>query len=186
MRLGTPVDYFYSHERHASRRLFVRPGRPHSVPNSWRLQAFFTILFGLSTFFFPLVNIDPPVAGIAHWSSFNIVQQAYRGNLPKPICERCGEPTVRALLGLPASVSAIYLLMVGALFPLTAPYTSDLVATIGGFGVLAALYLNKYRNPFRETFYGAWSRPGQANDTWLQLTLIAVMALLFVISAIGD
>jgi hypothetical protein len=90
MRPGIPVDYFASHERHSSRFAYGGPYRPRSasVPNHWRRQATLVIALGLLTFFFPLVTTDSSVAGITHWSSFDMVQQAYRGNLPAYRCER--------------------------------------------------------------------------------------------------
>src|SRR5262249_25522679 len=65
----------------------------------------------------------------------------YKGNLHTYECERCGEPQIRALTALPVSITAIYVLMVAALLPLTVPYALDTVAAIAGLGGIISLRL---------------------------------------------
>ena len=186
MRLGTPIDYFSSHQRHSSRLGGHQPAHP--IPNHWRRQALLVIAFGLLTFFFPLTTTDAPIAGIVHWSAFDIAQQMYRGNLPPPFCERCAEPAVRALVGLPLSVSLTYLLMICTLLPLSVPYTSHIVATMAGLGVLECVDMRRYSSiwDFEKTFYRNWSHQSHVHNVWLRLTLTGVMATLLLIAANGD
>jgi hypothetical protein len=150
----------------------------------WRWSALLVIALGLATFFLPLVTVDPPVLNTTHWSPFDIVRQMYEGNLPAPVCERCGEPWVRALASLPAPVTAIYLLMLAALLPLLSPYATNTLAAISIFGGMGSLYL--WRDPiasdFERTFYGHLSDVRHVHYGLLQLALLGTMGALFLIA----
>jgi hypothetical protein len=153
-----------------------------------RSSALLVIVVGLLTFFVPLVTVDRPVVGRTHWSAFNIVWEMYQGNLHADNCERCGEPPVRALLALPVSITAIYMLMIVALVPLSVPYASNTLASISGFGGIVSLYLSRRGTAwaFEETFYGRISSVRHVHYFLLQLALLGVMAGLFLIAIGGD
>jgi hypothetical protein len=153
-----------------------------------RSSALFVIVLGLLTFFAPLVTLDRPVLDTTHWSAFQIVWEMYQGNLHAYECERCGEPQIRALAALPVSITAIYVLMVVALLPLTVPYALDTVAAIAGLGGIISLYLSRRPTAwaFEETFYGRASGVRHVHYVLLQLTLFGVMAGLFLIAIGGD
>lgn len=112
------------------------------------------------------------------------MSQMYKGGLPIPICERCGEPLVRSLVALPLTVTVIYLLMIGALVPLSIPFASKTTAAMGAIGVLEALYLSRVgtRLAFQETFHGYSGRSGHVQYGWLQLSLLLVMLGLCAVS----
>ena len=189
MRLGTPIHYLSSR-----RGRFPKDSRTTGTPARWRpfglhprASALLVIALGLLTFFLPLITVDPPVLDTTHWSAFNIVLQMYRGNLHAPACERCGVPLVRAFVALPAPVTAIYLLMLVALVPLSVPYAMNTVAAISGLGGIASLYLWRPGTAwaFEATFYGHWSRVARVHYGLLQLALLGVMAALFLIATGG-
>jgi hypothetical protein len=185
MRLGTPVDYFSTRDKRSSHLLpRSQPPKNQSVSRDGRVVALLIIAFGILTFFVPLITVDPPVAGATHWSAFDIVLQMYKGSLPSPICERCGEPLVRSLIALPFEITLIYLLMAAALIPLSVPYASKAVATIAALGTAGGLYLSRFatRWAMEETFYGRWSRVQHVHYGALQLALILIMAALFLVS----
>jgi hypothetical protein len=152
------------------------------------LLALLVIGLGLSTFFLPLVSVDPPVLDTIHWSAFDIVWQMYQGRLHAPVCERCSEPAVRAFVALPFLVTAIYLLMMVALVPLLSPYAMNTLATISIIGGIGSMYL--WRNAtawdFERTFYGHWSTVRHVHYGLLQLALLGVMGALFLIAMNGN
>jgi hypothetical protein len=188
MRLGTPVDYLSSRGGRFPKDATGTGSSPpwlFGIPP--RSSALLVIGFGLLTFFLPLVTVDPPVLAATHWSAFDIVRQMYLGNLHSPACERCGEPLVRALVALPAPVTAIYIMMVVALMPLSVPYAMNTVAAISGLGGIASLYLSRPGTgwAFEDTFYGHWSYVQHVHYGLLQLALLTVMAALFLIARSG-
>lgn len=152
-----------------------------SIGISGRSLALVVIALGLLSFFLPLITVEPPVLEATHWSAFDIVRQMYLGHLHAPVCERCGEPEVRALMALPALVTAIYLMMVIALVPLSVPYAENTVATMAGLGCLGSLYLSGHAtaSDFEDTFFGHWSHIRHVHYGMLQLALLGVMASLF-------
>ena len=134
------------------------------------------------------MTVDRRVIDTTHWSAFKIVSEMYLGNLHADTCERCGEPSIRALLALPVAITATYLLMVVALVPLSAPYALNTVAAIAGLGAMNSLYLSRSATAwaFEKTFYGRASGVGHVHYFGLQLTLFVVMAALFLIAIGGD
>lgn len=187
MRLGTPIDFLSSR----GVRIFRSgAGAPpvRLLGMSARPSALLVIVLGLLTFFVPLVAIDRPVLDTTHWSAFAIVREMYNGNLHADTCERCGEPSIRALLALPVAITATYLLMVVALLPLSVPYALNTVAGIAGLGAINSLYLSGHATAwaFEETFYGQASGVGHVHYFGLQLTLFGVMAALFLIAIGGN
>jgi hypothetical protein len=159
----------------------ISPGRNRKA------QGLLVIAIGISSFFAPLVTVDPPVAGLAHWSEFNIVRQVYAGNLPAPTCERCGEPLIRSLVAIPFTITSIYVLMVVALWPLSVPYASKTVASIAAIGAAQSLYLHRAgtRWSIEDTFYRD-HRVGHVHYGMLQFALFAVMLVLFLVSIDED
>jgi hypothetical protein len=153
-----------------------------------RSSALLVLVLGLLTFFVPLVTVDRPVLDTTHWSAFKIVWEMYRGNLHADTCERCGELPVRALLALPVTITATYLLMVVAPVPLSVPYALDTVAALAELGAINSLYLSRRATAlaFEETFYGRASDVRHVHYVGLQLTLFGVMAALFLIAISGD
>jgi hypothetical protein len=190
MRLGTPIDYLSSRGGRFPKDSLGGPGSSPALPSGARprLSALLVIALGLATFFLPLINVDPPVLNTIRWSAFDIVQQMYQGNLHAPVCERCGEPAVRALVALPFLVTAIYLLMVVALFPLVSPYAMNTLAVISALGGIGSLYLrrNATARDFERTFYGHWSDVRHVHYGLLQLALLGIMGTLFLIAINGD
>ena len=87
------------------------------------------------------------------------------------------------MVALPVTFTVIYLLMAGALLPISIPYSSKTTTAIGGLGALEALYLGRLgtRLAFREEFYGH-SRNGHVDYGWLQLCLFSVMFALSVVA----
>lgn len=159
----------------------ISPGRNRKA------QGLLVIAIGISSFFAPLVTVDPPVAGLAHWSEFDIVRQMYNGNLPAPTCERCGEPLIRSLVAIPFTITSIYVLMVVALWPLSVPYASKTVASIAAIGAAQSLYLHRAgtRWSLEDTFYRD-HRVGHVHYGMLQFALFAVMLVLFLVSIDED
>jgi hypothetical protein len=146
----------------------------------------FVIAIGICTFFVPLITVDPPVAGTAHWSEWQIVQHMYEGKLPNPTCERCGEPVVRSLVALPVTVTVIYVLMLSTVIPLSVPYASATLTGISGVGAVISLSLWRFgtRWAFEETFYGSAFRLGHVHYGLLQVALFSIMSALCLISLI--
>jgi len=187
MRLGTPIDYLSSRGEPLRKDSvsWRKPSPPGASDSAKRVLMLVTVAFGLLTFFLPLVSIDPPVGGTNLWSAAGIVEQAYEGNLPAPICERCDEPNVRALVALPFLVTTVYGLLLLALIPISVPYASNSVATLAIFGGMGSLYLGARRATgvgFKETFYGNWPRAAHVHVWPLQFVLFGVMAVLFFVS----
>jgi hypothetical protein len=91
---------------------------------------------------------------------------------------------VRALVALPAPVSAIYIMMVVALLSLSVPYAMNTMAAISGLGCIASLYLSRPGTAWalEDTFYGRWSNVRHVHYGLLQVALLAVMAALFLIA----
>jgi hypothetical protein len=113
------------------------------------------------------------------------VQQAYEGNLSAPVCERCGEADVRAILALPVTVSGSYILLLLSLLAISVPFDAKTVTTIAFFGGMASLYLGNRGTTwsFEETFYGRFLLRHARVHCWpLQLALAGVMAVLFLVS----
>jgi hypothetical protein len=90
-------------------------GKGRSLGSRRHALALIVVVGGVFTFFAPLVSTHPPVVQTTHWSPSNIGRQVYLGNLPQPICQRCGEAMVRSLLALPLDGTAVYVLMIVAL-----------------------------------------------------------------------
>ncbi len=190
MRLGTPVDDLSSRGKRFPKDSLRNAGTSSVLPLgiSPRSSALLVITLGLATFFLPLVTADPAVLEVSHWSLFDIVGQMYAGKLPAPACERCGEPIVRALAALPASVAGIYLPMLVALVPLSIPYAINILAAISAFGFAGSLCITPHGvgSDFEHTFYGRPSDVRHVHFGWLQLALLAVMGALLLIARSGD
>jgi hypothetical protein len=190
MRLGTPIDYLSS--RGEDTPLFRWHRAKEPVVGHRRAACLLIILAACLTFFMPLITVDPPVHGTARWSPFAVVLQVYKGNLNAPVCERCGEPWVRAVIALPVTLSGIYALLLLTLVPLSVPYAWNTVAGMAFVAGLGALYMGRYgtRVAMDRIFYGSFlhsyrlfSYRPQAHYFALQICLIAACAALFVISA---
>jgi hypothetical protein len=186
IRIGTPADYYSSHRRSELGSGLHRPPHHPSV-REYKKLALSMIICGLCTLLAPLVTVEPPVANAARWSPVGIVFQMYKGVLPTPTCERCGEPLVRSVVALPFTVTVIYLLMVGALVLVSIPYAARITAGVGALGALEALYLGRIgtRLAFHETFYG-YLGGGNVHYGWLQFILFSAMAALCIVSLRGD
>jgi len=146
-----------------------------------RALAFSIVIAGILTFFFPFVRTDPPVAGLARWSCLDIVLQVYNGLLPRPICERCGEPAVRVFFALPLTVTLEYVLLIVALLVLLSAKPAKILYGIVLFGVY--LFLRgewgiATRWGFEETFFGI-SRRGHVHYSGLLVVHLVVMGVLF-------
>jgi len=136
------------------------------------------------TFFYPFVTTDPPVAGAMRWSPFAIVLRMYSGVLPTPICERCGEPVVRALLALPFLVTVEYLFMMAAGVALCSLKSARVIIWIAAFGIYNCLrgeYGVGTRLEFEETFFGL-SRSGHVHYGGLLAAHLVVMVALVLAS----
>ncbi len=173
-RIGTPPDYFSSHNR--DRR--VNPRRNQAIGKADRVLGFLIVICGLCTMLVPLITVRPPVAHLARWSPMAVVVEMYKGNLPSPTCERCGEPLIRSLVALPFELTMIYLLALGSLIPLSCRNGSRGLTVMAGLGVLLALGLGglSTRLEFRDTFYGPMGTHGEVHYGWLQFVLFSVMA----------
>ena len=159
-----------------------------------RSLALIVVVGGILTFFVPLVSTHPPVWQTTDWSSFDIVRQMYLGHLPRPSCERCGEPMIRSLLALPFEVTVVYGLMFSALVVLCLRKTAATLAWIGIVGVIFSLdtYILQGGTNFAAkwgfewTFYGqpqslGPSAKGPVSYGWLTIALLTVMvALVFI------
>lgn len=147
-----------------------------------RFIALSVLAVGLLTFFYPLITTDPLVAGVTRWSPFEIVVQMYNGVLPPPICERCGEPAIRALLAVPFWVIFEYLLMVVALVILGLRMPVRIVTWISVAALYSALRGRlSTRLEFEGTFFGL-SRHGHVYDGALLAAHLVVMGVLFLAS----
>ena len=183
-RIGTPPDYFSSRNR--DRR--VNPRRNQARGKADRALAFLIVICGLCTLLVPLITVKPPVAHLARWSPMAVVVEMYRGNLPSPDCERCGEPLIRSLVALPFELTMIYLLALGSLIPLSSRNGSRGLTVMAGLGALLSLGLGGLanglatRSEFHRTFYGSMGGRGEVHYGGLQLALFIVMAGLCVVS----
>jgi hypothetical protein len=122
----------------------------------------------------------------------------YEGRLPEPICERCGEPSVRSLLALPFTISINYLLMVLALIALCLPESPGFLRGIAFVGGICDLYqlrsdlprgtISTVKWDFERTFYGHIypSSVRHVHYRWLMDPLLIVMVVLFIISVTKD
>jgi hypothetical protein len=151
-----------------------------------RLLALFIVIIGVLTVFDASVTTDPPVAGVVRWSPCSIVLQMYRGVLPSPICGRCGEPWVRALVALPFWVMIQYLLLLLALVALCLRAPSKVIILISFVGLCSSLRAWSpvsvaTRLEFHDTFFGSY-RGGQVHFGELMFTNVVVMALLLMVS----
>lgn len=164
-----------------------------------RSLAVIVVIAGILTFFVPLVRTHPPVLQTADWSSFDIVRQVYLGNLPQPICERCGEPMIRSLLALPFNITLVYGLLLYALSALCFRDTARVLAWIGIIGVIFSLdsymlwggtnFATKWQ--FESTLYGEPqslqpSAKGPVLYGWLTIALLTVMVALILIAIHKD
>lgn len=191
MTLFTPRQPATGRDRSSARRGFggMRTDWDHPLGRNRRLLALFVILAGIFSVFVPLVTIDPPVAGAAQWSAFEVVHQMYGGRLPQPTCERCGEPMVRALLALPLDVSVSYLMLalgvVALCFP-ESPRALRALAFVGGVNSGFAQNRHATAREFSESFYGHYSSYRDSvthvHCGWLTILLLCGMAMLFYIS----
>jgi hypothetical protein len=189
MRLGTPIDYLSSRgEDLPLNSLRTRHLRKRPFGANTRVLALLVVIAGILTFFIPFISIDQPVAGVTHWSEADIVLQMYKGNLPDPVCERCGEPMIRSLMALPFTITSIYVLMLVALVPLSVPYASKTVWAIAAVGGMESLYLHRIgtRWALEETFYGHFFRAAHVHYMPLQLALVGIMGTLFLVSISED
>ena len=151
--------------------------RPSSAS---RFIALAIVAAGILTFFWPLVTVDPPVAGTTRWSAFSIVLQMYNGVLPPPICERCGDPWVRALLALPFTIVLDYLFMAAAALILCLRMPARVVVwttLLGGYNCLNGWRVGT-RLAFEETFFG-FSRNGRVHYGGLLAAQLVVLGALF-------
>lgn len=164
-----------------------------------RALALIVVGGGVLTFFAPLVSTHPPVVQTTHWSPFNIVRQIYLGNLPQPICQRCGEPMVRSLLALPLDVTAVYVLMIVALVVLCFREGTAALARTALIGICFSLHTYMPRGgtnfdtkrEFEWTFYGhpkslEPSVNGPVFYGWLTVALLTVMVALVYIATRED
>jgi hypothetical protein len=154
-----------------------------NLPSPSRSLAFSIVMVGLLSFFWPLVAIDPPVAGVRRWSCFEIVQRMYGGDLPAPICETCDDPRIRALLALPFAVATGYCFTLAAALALCIRKSARAViaiSLIGGYGWIRGGWTIGSRLEFQRTFFG----PGQGHVHYgaLPALQIAVMGLLFLVA----
>lgn len=182
----TPIDYISTRgSRLRKGDLAWRERQPvKSSDPAKRTLLLLILAFGCLTFFLPLVRIDPPVLERTRWSCFQIVREAYRGRLPSPDCERCGEAAIRAVVSLPFLVSVVYALMLVALVPLSVPYASETVSSLACIGGLICLYMARRPDlgaSLRKTLYGD-SSVGHIAWRDLQVALLAVMAALFYVA----
>ena len=155
--------------------------RPSSTS---RFIALSIVAAAILTFFWPLVTVDPPVAGTARWSAFSIVLQMYKGALPPPVCERCGEPWVRTLMALPLMVTVYYVLMVvsAAILCLRGPArVTTWIASVGAYICVGGEWRVGTRLEFEATFFGL-SRGGQVHYGGLLAAHLVVMGTLFLAS----
>lgn len=105
----------------------------------------------------------------------------YNGLLPRPICERCGEPAVRVFFALPLTVTLEYVLLIVALLVLLSAKPAKILYGIVLFGVY--LFLRgewgiATRWEFEETFFGI-SRRGHVHYSGLLVVHLVVMGALF-------
>ena len=149
---------------------------------SSRFLAVLIAVGGLLTFFWPLVTTDPPVAGITRWSCFNIVVQMYNGVLPAPACERCGVPSVRAMLALPVNFAAGYVLMAFMATAVSLRVPAQLITWFPLIWISGAIkWRSGTRMAFEATFFGSSGR-GQVHYGGLLAANLMVMAALFLVA----
>jgi len=150
--------------------------RPSSTS---RFLALSIVAAGIFTFFWPLVTVDPPVAGTTRWSAFSIVFQMYNGVLPSPICERCGEPSVRALLALPLDFAAAYVLMAFMAIALSLRVPARVVMWFPLIWISVVIrWRVGTRIEFEKTFFGI-SQHGSVHYGGLLTAHLVVMGALF-------
>jgi hypothetical protein len=108
----------------------------------------------------------------------------YKGVLPFPVCERCGEPSVRSLLALPLWITAQYFLMVLALVALCFRRSSKVLLTIAAVGIYEGVrggWDVGTRLEFLGTFFGL-SRSGHVHYGELLVAHVMVMGALLLVS----
>jgi hypothetical protein len=89
-----------------------------------RGPAFLVTLFGLCTFFEPIVRTNPFVLGRTQWSGFNIMSQVYAGKLP--------------LSPVAFDIAASYLLMLLVVVALCLPHARRALLAIGVIGIICS------------------------------------------------
>ena len=151
-----------------------------------RLLAFVVVIIGMLTVFDSSVTTDPPVAGVGRWSPSKIVVQMYQGELPSPICGRCGEPWVRSLVALPSWLALQYLLLLFASFAVCFRVPLKAVGLIAFVGLCSTLrawapFSVATRIEFERTFFGSY-RGGHVYFGELMFTHVLVMTLLLMVS----
>jgi hypothetical protein len=147
-----------------------------------RLLALFIVAVGLLTFFWPFVTTDPPVGGISRWSCLTIVEQMYKGALPTPACERCGEPSARVLLALPFTVLLDYLFMIAAATAACSGRSARLlmgIALLGAYSCLRSWGVGT-RLAFEGKFFGF--RQGHVHYSGLLAAHLVVLLALFLVA----
>ncbi len=151
--------------------------------NTNRLLVALIVAFGFLTFFWSFISVEPPVAGKTRWSCLTIVQQMYRGTLPTPVCERCGEPEVRALVALPFTVALNYVCMAAALAAISLGKPAKTLIGIALFGTCSSLSFRSIatRLEFQGTFYGI-SRQGHVHSINLFVAHVVVFVALFLVA----
>lgn len=146
---------------------------------SSRFVAILIAVAGLLTFFWPLVTTDPPVADTTRWSCFDIVDQMYNGALIAPVCERCGVPSVRAMLALPLDFAAAYVLLAFMVIVLSLRVPAQRVIWFPLIWISVAIrWRHGTRMAFEKSFFGS-SGNGHVNYSALLATHVVAMGALF-------
>jgi hypothetical protein len=144
------------------------------------------LVFGLLSFFLPLIRLDIPVFDKTRWSPFDVIARVYEGGLPpgKLGRERLAGP-------IPIMIPTLYLLQLVALLSLTASRSPVILRTIGVIGLCTSWLWRGDRISFEELFYGTFSyhnlslvrRVSFGQHT---LILLSVMGMLWYIAANDD
>jgi len=147
-----------------------------------RLVSLFIVVTGILTMFYSSITTDLPVRGMVRWSPFTIMLQMYRGALPSPVCERCDEPLIRSIVGLPSWLTMQYLLLVVALIALCFGAPSKVLVVIAFVGLCDDLRAWSpvsvaTRVEFDQTFFGSY-RGGHVHFDELMVAHVVVMTLL--------
>jgi len=156
-----------------------------------RLAVLAVAIFGIGTFFLPLITTATPIFGQTRWSLFNIASCISAGELPPS--RRAADP-VGMYLGLIITLLPIYGIW---LYSATAALLSvdslrRKLSLVGLMGMLFAVGgWNWNRHDFEDLFFGGWAygnyrltRHVALND--LIITMIGVMGVLIYIARNAD
>ena len=133
---------------------------------------FLILLIGLSTFFSPIVTLNPPLLNRADWSPFHMASAVFARELPVPN-GHFDEAVIE--------IGLLYVLMILALVAIFVPKTTKPLAVISSIGFAVSSVAKFWHHGFMYTFGWDYWDPGRMKMSltwwllpWVMPALLAV------------